>query len=307
MKAFIAVTDLEWYRFLLARGQLDEVNFWRPLGATTFRALEPGQPFLFKLPYPEHAIVGGGFFAHYTAFPASLAWDAFGEKNGAATYAQMRERIEKYRGRRGRSTGPHEDYEIGCIILVEPFFLAAGEWVAPPPDWAPNIVSGRTEDLTAVQGRTLWDAVVGARGRAEHRMTEPSGPMFGEPTLGRRRLGQGTFKLLIADAYGRRCAVTGEKTLPVLEAAHIRPVSLGGQHRLENGLLLRSDVHTLFDAGYVTVTPQHRFRVSARLKADWSNGRAYYDLENREVSVPTGEAGPSMEELEWHGDVVFRT
>lgn len=306
MKAFIGITDPEWYRFLLARGPLDEVNFWRPLGATRFRALEPGQPFLFKLPYPLHAVVGGGFFAHFSAYPASLAWEAFGEKNGAATYAQMRERIEKYRRRHGRSVGPHEDYEIGCIILVEPFFLREGEWVAPPADWGKSIVAGRTEDLTTSQGKALWEAVLGARGQAEHRGAESSAPIYGDPTLVRRRLGQGAFRVLVTDAYGRHCAVTGEKTLPVLEAAHIQPVASGGLHRLDNGLLLRSDVHTLFDRGYVTVTPDCQFRVSPRLKADWSNGQVYYELENRRVNVPEGEARPSREALEWHGDVVFR-
>ena len=51
----------------------------------------------------------------------------------------------------------------------------------------------------------------------------------------------------MTDAYERRCAVTGEKTLPVLEAAHIRPYALLGPHRVNNGLLLRSDLHKLFD------------------------------------------------------------
>ena len=155
MKAFIGVTDPGWYRYLRSRPAIDEVNFWRPLGATPFRALAPGQPFLFKLPYPAHAIVGGGFFAHFSAFPASLAWDAFGDKNGAPTYTLMRERIEKYRRRHGYTVGPHEDYEIGCIVLVEPFFLPEHRWVEPPASWRPNIVSGRGEDLSQPAGRRL--------------------------------------------------------------------------------------------------------------------------------------------------------
>jgi putative restriction endonuclease len=66
----------------------------------------------------------------------------------------------------------------------------------------------------------------------------------------------------------RRCAITGEKALPVLQAAHIRPVTKEGFHRVDNGLLLHSDLHALFDQGYLTVTPDHRVRVSRRLKAD---------------------------------------
>lgn len=46
----------------------------------------------------------------------------------------------------------------------------------------------------------------------------------------------------------------GEKIPPVLQAAHIRPVTEGGRHRVDNGLLLRSDVHTLFDKGSLTTT-----------------------------------------------------
>ena len=276
------------------------------MGGTAFRALSPGQPFLFKLPYPEHVIVGGGFFAHFTTYPASLAWEAFGEKNGAATYEQMRQRIEKYRRRHGHSVDAHEDYEIGCIVLVEPFFLPARAWVAPPADWSKNIVTGRTEDLLTPEGRAMWEAILGARGLARSMGSEVEQAMYGEPILGRRRLGQGAFRLLVTDAYGRHCAVTGEKTLPVLEAAHIQPVARGGLHRVDNGLLLRSDIHTLFDRGYVTVTPAYRFRVSPRLKADWSNGRVYYELDDLEVRSPADAYRPSPEALRWHGDTVFK-
>ena len=210
MKAFVAVTDPEWYRFLLGQEDLDEVNFCRPLGATSFRALLTGQPFLFKLPYPDHAIVGGGFFAHFSAFPASLAWDAFGQKNGAPTFGIMRERIEKYRRRHGHSVDPHEDYEIGCIVLVEPFLLPRGNWVPAPADWKPNIVTGRTEDLTTAQGQRLWESVLGARGVARNLAADPGGPMYGEPAAVRPRLGQGAFRILVTDAYSRHCAVTGD-------------------------------------------------------------------------------------------------
>ena len=68
MRLFVANTDVDWYRHLsrlaAAPGGLDEVNFWQPSGGGAFRALRPGQPFLFKLHHPENFIVGGGFFAH---------------------------------------------------------------------------------------------------------------------------------------------------------------------------------------------------------------------------------------------------
>jgi putative restriction endonuclease len=308
MKAYVGVTDREWYGFLRSRPGLDEVNFWRPLGGTPFRALSPGQPFLFKLPYPENAIVGGGFFATFSVLPASLTWEAFGAKNGAPSEPLMRERIERIRQRHGLEVGSKEDYEIGCIVLVEPFFFEPHQRVPAPADWKPNIVSGRGYDLNSSEGQLLWSAVLHARASARHLGHEPAAPMYGEPTPVRLRLGQGAFRVLITDAYDRNCAVTGEKTLPVLQAAHIRPVAQGGLHRVGNGLLMRSDIHTLFDLGYVTISPQHTFRVSQRLKKDWHNGRIYYELDGRRVRLPLDRHRyPDPSELEWHSDVVFKT
>ena len=63
MRAWIANTDFEWYRFLSSRPDLDEVNFWRP-SDTAFKILSPGEPLLFKLHSPNDYIVGGGFFSH---------------------------------------------------------------------------------------------------------------------------------------------------------------------------------------------------------------------------------------------------
>jgi HNH endonuclease len=75
-------------------------------------------------------------------------------------------------------------------------------------------------------------------------------------------LGQGAFRVSVTDVYQRRCVITQERTLPALEAAHIRPYGDGGGHEASNGLLLRRDIYSLFDAGYVTVTPELRFEVS---------------------------------------------
>jgi putative restriction endonuclease len=112
--------------------------------------------------------------------------------------------------------------------------------------------------------------------------------------------------MLVTDAYARRCAVTGEKALPVLEAAHIRPVSEGGQHLISNGLLLRSDVHTLFDRGYVTVTPSYEFRASNRLRDEFDNGEEYFAMQGRNLWLPPANTDrPSFEFLEWHNDVMF--
>ncbi len=123
----------------------------------------------------------------------------------------------------------------------------------------------------------------------------------GAPILVRPRLGQGAFRVLVTDAYERRCAVSGEKTLPILDAAHIRSYSDGGEHESSNGILLRTDIHKLFDLGYVTIDEDRRFVVSSRLKADFDNGKHYYDLHGTTLRLPmAASATPSRLSLEWH-------
>src|SRR5690606_21606955 len=95
----------------------------------------------------------------------------------------------------------------------------------------------------------------------------------------------GTFRVLVTEAYQRKCAITGESTLPVLEAAHIKPFADEGPNRPDNGLLLRSDFHKLFDLGLVTVTPSFHVEVSPRIREEWFNGKAYYSLHGEKMKV----------------------
>jgi putative restriction endonuclease len=221
----------------------------------------------------------------------------------------MRARIEQYRS---APADPHEDYTIGCILLEQPFFLPEDSWIAAPPDWHPNIVQGKTYDLDSEPGRTImWQMELAIRGGGASRSwpaewREPEQPRYGAPTLVRPRLGQGSFRIIVTDAYERRCAVTGERVLPVLEAAHIRPYANGGEHRVDNGLLLRSDLHTLFDRGYLTVTPALRVEVSRRIREDFENGRLYYALQGERIREPAAPSlRPSPELLRWHNEEAY--
>jgi len=302
MKAFIGITDKNWFELLQSQPQLEEVNFWQPSGSRQFRALQPGALFLFKLHSPNNYIVGGGIFAHATRLPISLAWESFGIANGAWNLSQMRSRVARYRR---QTEDRRADYTIGCILLEQPFFLERQAWIPVPYDWKPNIVQGRTYDLTQEPGLSLWHQVQSALS-VSHRMHEGI-PQYGEPHLVRPRLGQGTFRVVVTDAYERRCAVTQEKVLPALDAAHIRPFSEGGEHCITNGLLLRSDVHRLFDRGYVTVTPEKYFEVSNKIHEDFHNGREYYALHGKRIHIPQkSDLHPEIGYLAWHNEHIFK-
>ena len=161
----------------------------------------------------------------------------------------------------------------------------------------------------------LLDRLLGATSRSETvDLTEPGdvwerpGPAFGDPRLAPQRLGQQAFQAVVLDAYHRSCAITGTKIRPVLQAAHVRPLTSRRQHRLDNGLLLRSDVHTLFDRGYLAVDTRYRLQVSPRLRDGIRQRRAVLrpgwsaNRPTRNVAVER----PHRDVLEWHLDTVFK-
>lgn len=306
LKLFVAITDSDWFDYL-AELRPDEVNFWQPSGSASFQALAPSEPLLFKLHSPNDFIVGGGFFSHYAVLPASFAWSAFGQKNGAKDESEMRRRIERYRR---VEPGAAPDYAVGCILLQNPFFFSRDEWL-PVPNWHRSIVRGKGYSTDDEVGRQLWaDVSLRLQARALPTM-EPElvadGSRFGQPQMVLPRLGQGAFRVIVTDMYKRQCALTNSHVLHVLDAAHIRPYAEGGSHSPTNGLLMRQDVHTLFDRGYMTVAPDYRVEVSRRLKDEFDNGKEYYALQGKTILLPGNPAfRPSAELLGWHNDHVYR-
>ena len=118
-------------------------------------------------------------------------------------------------------------------------------------------------------------------------------------------LGQGSFRFAVEQAY-QQCAVTKEHSIPALEAAHIKPYSLGGFHEVNNGLLLRADIHKLFDKGYVTITPDYYFKVSEHLKSEYHNGKIYYEMNARKIWLPENQLNkPCQENLEYYQNHIF--
>jgi putative restriction endonuclease len=316
VRGYVGVTDSEWYQFLANRPEIAaaEVNFWRPGGDREFHALTVGEPFFFKTHVSKvdplsNRIVGGGFYSGFAALRVSEAWQFFGEANGVESLWQMRARIGHYRR---EPIAPGEDPKIGCIFVRNVTFFPKTATFVPPPGFATSIVQGKSYDLAESQTSgyfaDLMHLVLG--NQIEIDFSQPwhdTGPVFGDPRLVPYRLAQQAFKAVVLSTYHGHCAITGTKIRPVLQAAHIKPVADGGENRIDNGLLLRSDVHTLYDRGYLAVDPSHRLLVSPRLHDDFGNGEQYYAKAGQLIELPGRKLDrPHRDFLEWHVDTIFK-
>jgi putative restriction endonuclease len=277
------------------------------------KELRPGEPVFFRLKSPIESVAGYGFFAHFTVLDLIEAWNTFGAKNGDPDLLLFLSRIGRYR-RLDLHDPTVPRTKLGCTILRDAVFWPRERWLAwgEAQGWARNIVRGKTEHdaarATRLIGEIQLDSLREPEEFVEHFELVDADERAIVLARTRPRAGQGSFRTRLLDAYGRRCAITGEKTEPVLQAAHVQPYLGPRSNHMQNGLVLTQEFHTLFDQGYVTVTPDYRVRVSPALRERWSNGKRYYEYDGRSLlHLPDAHAErPSSKALEWHGRRIFQ-
>ena len=313
MKFYLGVTDNNWYNYL-SRISPEDINFRQPGGKASFKVIQSGAPFLFKLKGALNAIGGVGFFSSHTFLPMSIAWDTFRKSNGCETYDEFSRMILKY-----RTDKLNMNPTIGCIVLSNPIFFKPEDWIDTPSDWSKSIVQGKSYDSEESIGKLVWQKVENLlekylylnaedEGQSQFLFEEPFSPLYGNSILSKVRIGQPAFRVLVTDAYSRRCSITGEKTLPVLEAAHIKPYADAGPHLISNGLLLRSDMHKLFDSGYLTITNEFKIEISSRIKEEYQNGKEYYKYHGSDLLIlPNREMDkPNERYIDWHNTNIYK-
>ncbi|TPE47173.1 HNH endonuclease [Amaricoccus solimangrovi] len=305
---YVANTDNAWFDFLRERRPWQEVNFWKP-SQQIFKAIDEGGLFVFRLKSPRNVIGGYGILSSAINVPIKFAWESLGQGNGVESLETMVRAIGRYRK---RDTDAHS--LIGCRVLVNPVFFDEHEWFPIPEDWSQNIVTGKVyRPLSREGGRLLEQlqsrtapSVIFERDRRDFEGFEERQARFGAPTTVIPRLGQGAFRIKVAGTYQFSCAISETRVLPALDAAHIRPYREGGSHSITNGIMLRKDIHSVFDEGFATIDNDGRFVVSSQVKERFNNGSEYRRLHGKAIWLPASASErPSLDSLEWHQNNKF--
>jgi len=313
---YIAVTDRAWFDYLRSTSTdnlVDEVNFWSPEAQTPLKHFRPGEPVFFKLKAPIHHIAGYGFFAHFSLLDLDVAWETFGIRNGFPDRIQFLRGLGVYRAEDLQSSRT-DSKRLACTMLRDAIFWPKERWIpwGAAQGWPMNSTRGATVHDPVLADVLLRQIQLDQLVAPEDFALEFTLVDADERTVAlaqtRTRVGQGAFRSRLITAYSGRCAISGEKTEPVLDAAHVQSYLGPRSNHIQNGLLLTKELHTLFDRRLVTVTPEYRVQVSPRIREKWTNGRRFYEFHDRElVSVPVAaEERPSPAALRWHNERWFR-
>jgi HNH endonuclease len=295
----IANTDHRWFDQLRATLSDFEVNFWSPT-PWNVRSIDAGSRLYFMLKHPIRLIGGYGIFRGYETLRVSEAWRRFGKGNGVSSADELRDRVEGYANKRSANFQPASDREIGCLMLSDPVLFDDQYFLDPSRfgvEFPRQVVKFKTFDepdpfaqaWDFLNREPDFDLVIGEAAKATSER--------------KQRLGQAQFRRLVLDAYGSRCCVSGTNVEAVIQAAHIQPYVSSASNHVQNGLPLRSDLHTLFDNGLLGVGPDHVLLVSSRL-----DGTEYERYRGKRLLLPLNPVTrPSEAALELHRNAIFRS
>lgn len=287
-------TEPEWFYFLRDAVPAQRVNFWAP-SAWNVSHLEQGARVYFRLKGSGGQVGGWGRFVRYQNATVTAAWRAFGPANGVSSRAALLERLRRI----ARDPTLNADHEIGCIILDDPVLL---------PDEAFRTTAALGVDYPRTVQKFKYferDSLpLGEEEVADKAPFQlvPASDRTTKETEVKDRAGQERFRREVREAYGYACAITGVAHVEALDAAHVQPHVGPASNHVQNGLLLRVDLHRLFDAGLLTVDQELRVQVSPLVTA-----AAYQALAGTRLRLPeAASARPSAEALAFHRASVFR-
>lgn len=263
----IANTDVDWFQFLKEKCFTDMVNFWTPT-PWNITGLQEGDLIYFMLKSPIRKLGGYGRFVKYENMTRDDAWNEFGFRNGCRTKRDFIDRMTGYR-ESNRVRDLNGDI-IGCIVLSYCVFWDEKDYKNVEDyglEFSKNIVKLKYYK----DGNRLLNEV-------EPVGTRPSYQIVNETVVQKRassrsvRYGQSKFKSLITDTYNGHCCISGESCPELLEAAHIQPYIDERSNHPQNGLLLRVDLHTLFDNGLLSIDDDYRVRISGQVESEYYCG-----------------------------------
>lgn len=285
----ISPTDVEWFKFLRTEGLNSEINFWTPTPWNVSR-LASGDKLYFMLKSPIRKIGGYGQFVEYKNMSINDAWNKYGFKNGCTSKQELIDRLDKYKASNSSDERSVTDSEIGCIVLTNAVyydddkFLDLDNYDIDFSRFIVKIKYYNENDPLEIATESMVK---------EFELLPTSLEKLKKSRLVTERKGQGNFRAIITTAYSNKCCITNETTPELLEAAHIQPYFDENSNHVKNGLLLRVDLHKLYDNGLLYIDESFKIHISPEVKSEY-----YQKLNGTTIRLPeNSNLHPSKEAL----------
>lgn len=286
----ISPTDYNWLQQLKASGSNSYVNFWTPT-PWNIKKLKPGSKWYFLLKSPIRKIGGFGEFVDYSNLTADEAWREYGQRNGCVNKLQLIERIQTYIDKNSKEFGGQQinasNYKIGCITLNNCEFWEEEHYKDPisyQVDFPKEIVKFKYFEQ--------YDPFTNSYDTS-HNFQLLNEPRENYKKETNQRKGQGAFKGKVLKAYNNKCCISGENCPELLDAAHLQPYLNESSNHIQNGLLIRVDLHRLLDKGLLCIDQNYVVHISTLLR-----NTLYMNYDGIKISLPANQREhPSKEAL----------
>ncbi|WP_420386022.1 HNH endonuclease [Roseivirga sp.] len=285
----ISPTDLDWFNYLKSNNHTYKVNFWTPT-PWNISKLSKGDHLYFMLKAPIRKIGGFGIFEDYKTLSFDDAWNQFGLSNGCGSKDELQEKLYLYKNNRSNNLKNNSSTQLGCIILKTPIFLDNEHFLD-----LQNFDISFSRHIVKIKYYLDHDPLI------NHIISNQSSKDFhlvdlnqkkSKQTMVKERKGQSLFRFTISEAYKHRCCITGEKIPELLEAAHIQPYINTNSNHVKNGLLLRTDLHKLYDSGLLFIDESYTVHISQYVRSHYYNQfhQTRIELPNNENDHPSKNA-----------------
>lgn len=274
----LAPANITWFQNLRDAGYSGLVNFWTSMDWKV-SGIAKDTWWYFVI---NGKLAGGGRFEDYAVMRVSEAWARFGFGNGAGSVPEMVGEVISQRQRNVQDKSFNPDPIVGCIALRDCVFLPDEQHALPEAHGLSlpgqllkyKLLSVPPLRLVQIAGSAAQPDAHGPVNKEDVRLRIQTG-------IANRR-GPELFRRALLAAYDSKCPITGCNTVEVLEAAHIVPYLGDRTDAVANGLLLRADIHTLFDLHLLALTPKTCIVV---LHPDLRLGH-YAELHGRQLRLP---------------------
>jgi putative restriction endonuclease len=290
----ISPTDIDWFKYLRTKGHNSEINFWTP-SPWNVSKLKTGDKLYFMLKSPIRKIGGFGQFLEYKNMTVNEAWNKYGFKNGCSSKQEFFSRLEKYNKSNKKTENVSvENTQIGCIVLSNAEYFDDNQFLD-----LENYEIDFSRYIVKIKYYNEYDPLTETKTSVvnEFELVSYTTEKLKKSRLVTERKGQGVFRAKLTEAYSNKCCISNEKTVELLEAAHIQSYLDENSNHVKNGLLLRVDFHKMFDNGLLYINDNYQVFISPQVKSEYYqsfNGKTI-DLPEEVSLYPSKEALKSKE------------